>query len=243
MNVKDKTILITGGTSGIGYELVEKLHSDNHLIVIARDAEKLKALSQQFAGIETIQADLSKLNEVEAAADAVIRQHELLDILINNAAIQSTPTFLDDTFDYKSIAREITVNFTSICSLTYLLLPSLMHKNPAVILNVNSGLALSPKTSSAVYCATKGALNTFTQSLRYQLEHTNISVQQVFLELVATGMTQGRGRNKITAKQAALKIIDGIQKDIPDHYMGKVKLLRLLVRFTPSIARRIMKNH
>lgn len=243
MNLKDKTILITGGTSGIGYRLVEKLHFDNRLIVIARDAEKLKALTEQFIGIETLQADLSKREEVEAAADAVVKQHHSMDVFINNAAIQSTPSFLDDDFEYGSIAREISVNFTSICSLTYLLLPALLHAKQAVILNVNSGLALSPKTSSAVYCATKGALNIFTQSLRYQLEHTNISVQQVFLELVDTGMTRGRGRNKITAEQAALQMIDGIQKNIPDHYMGKVKLLRLLVRFMPSIAKRIMKHN
>ncbi|MEN8232700.1 MAG: SDR family NAD(P)-dependent oxidoreductase, partial [Thermodesulfobacteriota bacterium] len=139
--------------------------------------------------------------------------------------MQHTPTFLDDEFKYENIAHEITLNFTSVCSLTYLLLPALLHQNKAVILNVNSALALTPKTSSAIYCATKGALNIFSQSLRYQLEKTNISVQQVFLELVDTSMTRGRGKNKVSAEDAAKKIILGMERNILEHYIGKVKLL------------------
>ena len=241
MILKNKHILITGGTSGIGYELVEILYPYNRLIIVARDEEKLKTLSAQHQGIDTVLADLSKREDVETAADFIAKRYETIDVLINNAAVQSTPTFLDEDFQYESITREINVNFTSICSLTYLLLPVLLHERQAVVLNVNSGLALSPKTASAVYCATKGALNIFTQSLRYQLEDTNISVQQVFLGLVETAMTQGRGRDKMSAREAALKIVDGIQRNVQDHYMGKVKLLRMLVRFMPSLASRIMK--
>jgi short-subunit dehydrogenase involved in D-alanine esterification of teichoic acids len=164
-------------------------------------------------------------------------------VLINNAGVQNTPTFLDEDFQHETISREVAINFTSICSLTYLLLPALLHRDKAVILNVNSGLALAPKTSSAVYCATKGALNIFTQSLRYQLEQTNISVQQVFLELVDTPMTKGRGSNKMTAKDGAKKIIDGIRRDIPDYDIGKVKLLRLLLRLAPLMVHNIMKKY
>ncbi len=122
-------------------------------------------------------------------------------------------------------------------------MPILLHKNKAVILNINSALALAPKTSSAIYCATKGALNIFTQSLRYQLEKTNISVQQVFLELVDTSMTRGRGKNKVSAEDAAKKIILGIERDISEHNIGKVKILRILLRLAPSIAQKILKNN
>ena len=100
-----------------------------------------------------------------------------------------------------------------------------------------------PKTTSAIYCATKGALNIFSQSLNYQLEDTNIDVQQVFLELVETPMSQGRGSAKISAKSAAQKIIEGIALGITEHNIGKVKLLRLLLRIAPSIARKIMKKY
>jgi len=242
MKIKNKRIVITGGTSGIGYEMTKQLHNDNELIVIARDIHKLNQISLEFDGIITYQADLSKLYEMEAAADAIVQRFESIDILINNAAVQYTPTFLDEDFKYETIAQEINLNFVSVCGLSYRLLPTLLNPCKAVILNVNSGLALTPKTSSAVYCATKGALNIFTQSLRYQLENTDISVQQAFMELVDTAMTRGRGKSKITAELAAKKIITGIERDIADHYIGKVKLLRILLWLMPSVAQRILKN-
>ncbi|VAW70793.1 hypothetical protein MNBD_GAMMA10-2110 [hydrothermal vent metagenome] len=242
MNIQKKRIVITGGTSGIGYEIVKALYDVSEVIVISRDASKLNKLKEELEGVNTYQADLSKLNEVEAVADAIVRRFESIDVLINNAAIQYEPTFLDNAFQYENIAHEINLNFTSVCALTYLLLPALLHQNKAVILNVNSALALTPKTSSAIYCATKGALNIFSQSLRYQLEETNVNVHQVFLELVDTSMTKGRGKNKVSAKDAAKKIIQGIERDISEHYIGKVKVLVLLLRFAPSIARRILKR-
>ena len=243
MELKNRRIIITGGTSGIGYELVKILHSDNEVIVISKNISKLNKLSQEFEGAVTYKADLSRLEDIETVADAIVKRYESIDILINNAAVQYTPTFLDDTFRYENISREITLNFTSICSLIYLLLPTLLHPSKAVILNINSGLALTPKTSSAIYCATKGALNIFTQSLRYQLEKTNITVQQAFLELVDTAMTRGRKGKKISSEVAAAQVIHGIEHDISDHDIGKVKLLRLLLRLAPSISQRIMKKY
>ena len=243
MKVNRRRIVITGGTSGIGYEMAKYLHPANEVIVISRGAGKLNKLAQDFEGIITYQADLSKLENIESVADDIVKRFEFIDVLINNAAVQYTPTYLDDDFKYESIAREITLNLTSVCELTYLLLPALLHDTKAIILNVNSGLALAPKTSSAVYCATKGALNIFSQSLRYQLEKTNIRVQQAFLELVDTAMTKGRGEDKMSAKEAAVKIIHGIEHDIPDYYIGKVNLLRILLRLAPSIARKILKKY
>lgn len=243
MMLNNKRIVITGGTSGIGYALTKRLYSNNEIIVISRNSSQLQKISQEFMGIITYQADLSNLNEVENTADKIVKKFETVDVLINNAAIQNTATFLDDDFRYETIVHEINLNFTSVCSLSYLLLPALFHKSDAVILNVNSGLALAAKTSSAIYCGTKGALNIFSQSLRYQLEKTNISVQQVFLELVDTAMAKGRGKNKMSAEHAAKRIIYGIEHDIAEHDMGKVRLLRFLLRLAPSFARKILKKH
>jgi len=243
MKLEKRRIVITGGTSGIGLEMAKYLHQNNDVIVISKSASKLDELAQDLAGIVTYQADLSRLDNIKTVANAIVKRFKSIDLLINNAAVQNTPTFLDDDFRYENISQEITLNFTSICSLTYLLLPALLHSDKSVILNVNSGLALAPKTSSAVYCATKGALNVFSQSLRYQLEKTNINVQQVFLELVDTQMTKGRGEHKMSAKTAAIRIIRGIERDIPDNDIGKVKLLRVLLRIAPSIAKKIMKKY
>ena len=243
MKINGKRIIITGGTSGIGYQIVKQLHSQNELIVISRNSAKLEALKNEFNSIVTYRADLTNLKEVETTADLIIKKYESIDILINNAASQHTPTFLDKDFNYESISREVTLNFTSICCISYLLLPLLLHDSKSVILNINSGLGLVPKKSSAVYCGTKGALNIFSQALAYQLEDTNISVQQAFLALVDTPMTTGRGKNKQTATQAASMIVRGLELDVTENNIGKVKLLRALLRITPALAKRILKNN
>jgi len=243
MILKKKTIVITGGTSGVGLEMVKRLSMENDVIVIGRSAKKLKELTAQLQNIHVYQADLISLDDVESVAKKIRNDFINIDVLINNAAVQYTARFLDKKFEFSNVTDEISVNFTSICSLTYQLFPALQHDNRALILNVNSGLALAPKKSSAVYCASKAALNSFSQSLSYQLEDTNIRVLQVFLALVDTPMTQGRGENKMSAVHAANLIIKGLSNEKNSHYIGKVKLLIILLRVLPWLAKKIMKNN
>ena len=241
MKSTGKHIVITGGTSGIGLELVKQLHEGNDISIIARPSSNLDHLRSNYQEVSVFEADLSDLKAVEKAADQIVKTDKNVDIVINNAAVQHTSHFLDDDFRFETIKREIDINFTSVCTLVYLLLPSLLKSTPSIILNVNSGLALAPKTSSAVYCATKGALNIFSQSLRYQLEETNVEVKQVFLPLVDTAMTEGRGRGKLSAQRAASEIIAGLSVADSVVDVGKVRLLRIIQRLSPSLASKIMK--
>ncbi|MEP2989146.1 MAG: SDR family NAD(P)-dependent oxidoreductase [Parasphingorhabdus sp.] len=241
MTISGKHIVITGGASGLGLELVKQLCSNNSISVIARPSAGLEAFRHAYPDVGIYEAELADLSQVEKTADQIIKTNEAIDILINNAAVQYTPTFLDDDFFYNHIKREIDINFTSVCSLTYLTLPALLNSSTGIVLNVNSGLGLMPKTTSAIYCATKGALNIFSQSLRHQLEGTNVRVMQAFLPLVETPMTEGRGSGKLPVDRAAADIIAGIENSRLDIDIGKVKLLRPLTRFLPSLARKIMK--
>lgn len=241
MKLNNSHIVITGGASGLGLKLVEQLQANNKISVIARPSRGLDDIRKRYQNIDIYEADLADLVSVELAADALVKRGYKIDVLINNAAVQHTPKFIDDDFRYESIKREIDINFTSICALTYLLLPLLLKDTPSNIVNINSGLALVPKTSSAIYCATKGALNIFSKSLSHQLEATNISINQAFLPLVETGMTKGRGGSKMPADQVAQQIIKGIESNKADINIGKVKVLRVIERLSPSIATKIMK--
>jgi uncharacterized oxidoreductase len=241
MEIQNKHVVITGGASGIGLELVRQLAPDNHMSIIARPSSGLCDLRRTFPDVAVYEADLSDLKAVERAADALASACGPIDLLINNAAVQNTPRFTDTDFRYESIQREIDVNFTSVCALVHLLLPNLMQSRKALIVNVNSGLALAPKADSAVYCATKGALNIFSQSLAYQLEGSTVGVKQVFLPLVDTAMTKGRGRGKLPPEVAARDIIEGLSSSRTNIDIGKVKVLRLIQRIAPSVANRIMK--
>ena len=191
-----------------------KLHSNNALIIIGRNAGKLAALKAKFPSIVILKADLAATDSLASVATEIIRQSPKLDLLINNAAVQYTPQFTDADFRTDTIAEEIAVNFTSPCILVSLLLPALLKDTPSVILSINSGLGLVPKKTSAVYCGTKGGLNIFTQSLRHQLASTNVRVQQAFMPLVDTAMTNGRGMAKLTPSNAAQHILSGIEKDV-----------------------------
>ena len=242
MTISGKRIAITGGASGLGLELVRQLASDNEIIVVARPSVALDQLSSDYPEIAIFKADLSDEMAVKQAAFDLIAGFPAIDGLINNAALQYTPSFLDDEFDYSQIANEIATNFTTPAQLCYLLLPALLNGSNPFILNVNSGLGLVPKTSSAIYCATKGALNIFSQALQNQLEQTDVAVMQAFLPLVDTAMTAGRGDGKLPPDKVASDIIKGIAARKADIDIGKVKLLRPIARFMPGLARKIMKS-
>ncbi len=242
MKIKSKHIVITGAASGIGLELVNQLYKHNKISVIARPSSSLTELKRSLPELKVHEADLSDPVSVERAAHAIIQTDQQIDILINNAAVQHTPHFLDEAFEKKTIREEIEVNLVAPCTLIFLLMPLLVKNDRSIILNLNSGLGLVPKTSSAIYCGTKGALNIFSQSLRHQLAHTNVQVKQAFLPLVDTKMTQGRGSGKLTAHEAASRIIAGLGSSKPDFDIGKSKILRLLMRLSPSVAASIMKR-
>lgn len=240
--ISGKTILLTGGTSGIGAELVGLLQAENELIIVGRDAGRLKQAKSKFPGLKTHRGDLSKPQAGIKLGAKIAASVDKLDMLIHNAAIQNEPKLTDDDFDAAAIAGEVNANFTSVIELTHALLPVLMRSDKAVICNINSGLALAPKTGSAVYCATKGGLNVFSQSLAYQLEGSSVGVTQVFLPLVDTPMTEGRGSGKISAAKAASDIVAGLGADRRTINVGKVKLLRIIMAVAPFIARRILKS-
>lgn len=242
MTISGKNIVITGGASGLGLELVRQLAPDNEIIIIARASAGLENLRGEYPDIAIFEADLSDETAVRQAADDLVARFPAIDGLINNAAMQYTPSFVDAAFEYDQIAREVATNFTTPAQLCYLLLPALLKGDKPFILNVNSGLGLVPKTSSAIYCATKGGLNIFSQALQNQLEQTDVAVLQAFLPLVDTAMTAGRGDGKLPPDKVARDIIQGIAARKTDIDIGKVKFLRPIARFMPGLARKIMKT-
>ena len=240
-----RTILLTGGTSGIGLALFKQLHREgHHLIVAARNHTKLTQLQNQYDEVNCYICDLSSRQQIEILSDKIIKNHPDLSVIIHNAGIQYTPTLLDDDFSYDSIEHETTVNFLAPVWITSLLLPLLInHHQQCSIVNISSGLALAPKTNSSIYSATKAAIHSFSQSLRYQLDGTNIQSIEAIIPLVDTAMTRGRGKGKLPTTYVAEQIIKGIKAQQPEIYIGKAKLLPLLMRLSPSLVKRILRRY
>ncbi|MFC4304345.1 SDR family oxidoreductase [Cohnella boryungensis] len=240
------TVLITGGASGIGLALTERfVHEGNKVIVVGRDQKKLDAVKDKCPDIVAYVCDLRSEEETDSLAAKLNEKHSDLSVLVNNAAMQYLESFLDpqDGKIGERISEEIGLNLTSPIRLTAKLLPLLALREEAAIVNVSSGLAISPKKSAPVYCATKAGIHLFTKALRYQLESTQIRVFEIIPPLVDTEMTRGRGNGvKLSPRQLAEQFWHAYRRDRLEVPIGKVKLLKILKRIIPSVADALLKN-
>ena len=241
MKLNNNKILITGATEGIGYALATKFLSlGNTIIAVARNKERLGELAKSYKRVISFQCDISKMDELESLVYFVEKEHEDINILINNAGIQYTYHFEEEDQLLQKIEYEINVNFTAPLKLIALLLPMLKQNENAAIVNISSGLGLVPKMQAPVYCGTKAGIHQFTKALRYQLK--SVKVFEIIPPLVDTNMTRGRGSGKITADQLVDEFIKCFQKDKYEINIGKVTLLRFINRIFPFLTEKIMKN-
>jgi uncharacterized oxidoreductase len=243
MQLINRTILITGGTSGIGRALIEQLAVNNRkIIVIGRDAKKLAILQQEYPNLTPYLCEMDQPNQLGHCLGLISHKHPDINLIINNAAIQYNKKLTDKDFDVDSIQAEINTNLLAPIKICAHFLPALLDaKTESAIVNISSGLALFPKVSSAVYSATKAGLHNFSQSLGYQLENTRVKILEVILPLVDTPMTAGRGHGKLSADAAARQIIRGIQANRNPIYPGKSRWIPIISRLSPALMARIMR--
>lgn len=244
MDLRNRTVLITGGTSGIGAELVALLapHNDK-IIILGRHRERMQGIVDQHDNVDGHVVYLEHPSEWVPTWEAILETYPNLSVVINNAAVQYVPLISTDEFSLDSVSVELTVNLQApitICALT--LRHFLGQDGPTAFVNITSGLAFYPKTTSSVYCATKAALHSFSQSFRYQTEGTNVSVIEAVLPLVDTPMTAGRGTHKLAPDVVAQQIIQGIERGNEEIYVGKARFIPILSRIWPSLIKRILKN-
>jgi uncharacterized oxidoreductase len=188
MKKSGNTILITGGSSGIGFALSKQfIKQGNTVITCARHKDLLEHAASQLPGIVTHPCDLTVEAERTQLADWLLSEFPGLNILINNAGIQNYIRFASEP-DPKAIVDEIEINLTAPIILTTLFIPHLKSKEDSVIANVSSGLAFAPLASVPVYCATKAALHSFTMSLRHQLRGFGIRVVELIPPMVDTAL-------------------------------------------------------
>ena len=191
MKLEKKTVLITGGTSGIGLELAKQLlQKGNTVIVTGRDQEKLDAAKQALPGIHTFKSDVSDPTAIADLYASVLAQFPALDTLINNAGVMRNLN-LNQARDLNDVTREIEINLNGPVRMVQQFLPHLKTRNGALIVNVSSGLAFVPFPASPVYCATKAAIHSFTQSLRVQMEGTGVTVRELAPPAVETPLLRG----------------------------------------------------
>ena len=241
MKTRMNKILITGATAGIGRALAETFLSlDNQIIAVGRKVEQLNELAESDERIVTFKCDISRQDELDRLTLFIEQEHPDVNVLINNAGIQYNYNFLNEPELLYKIDYEVNVNFLTPLKLIALLLPTLQSNANAAIVNVSSGLALVPKADAPVYCGTKAGIHIFSKSLRSQLN--GIKVFEIIPPLVDTQMTKGRGEGKISPQQLVDEFIRAFKKNTYEVNVGKVKLLRIIHRISPSLADRIING-
>jgi len=187
MNPTGNTILITGGGSGIGRGLAEAFHKQgNQVIISGRRQSVLDDTTQANPGMKSYTLDIEDDVDIESFAARVTENFPSLNVVINNAGIMSTEDYAVDPVDLSAAESIIGINLLGPIRLTAALLPTLRQQAHATIVTVSSGLAFMPLALTPTYCATKAAIHSWTQSLRYQLRNTHIEVLELVPPYVQT---------------------------------------------------------
>jgi len=229
MQISNNTVLITGGTSGIGLAFAEGfMAAGSKVIICGRREERLNDLRENYPRLITRACDVSKAADREALADWVLQNHSGLNILMNNAGVQLD---LDMTkpVDLDRIQAEIETNVVAPVHLTSLFAQHLATKADAAVINISSGLAFAPLAFMPVYCATKAAVHSLTLSLRHQLKNTSVKVFEIIPPSVDTELGHDRREDK-TQSHGGLPIADfiaeameAIKDDIYEAPIGQSK--------------------
>ena len=196
MNLTGNTILITGGSSGIGRGLAKEFHElGNQVIIAGRRKQALDDTTAANPGMKSLTLDIENPDAIRAFAAQVSAEFPNLNVLVNNAGIMRAEKLLasnDPAQNYLPDAEAIVAtNLLGPIRLIAALLPQLQKQPHSAIMNVSSGLAFLPLTLTPTYCATKAAIHSYTLSLRYQLKATSTEVLELVPPYVATDLMSG----------------------------------------------------
>lgn len=192
MKLNNNTILITGGSKGIGLELAKRfLDLENNVIICARGEQDLIKIKEKYPKINVIKCDVSNKDERNSMINIIKKNYKTLNVLINNAGIQRDVNFNEDD---EINLDEIAINLEAPIHLIKDLLPIIKNNKNSAILNVSSGLAFTPLANVPIYCATKAAMHSLTMSLRYQLKN-EVEVIEIIPPAVDTNLNE-EGRKK-----------------------------------------------
>lgn len=243
LRLSNRKILLTGATRGIGRQMLDILCENGaHVLAVARSETALVQLERAYPGqVSTLAADLSEPDMPRAIAHWVADQHPDCSVLINNAAIMIHTDLTDGAARHEeAIEREVEVNLIAPMQLAVLMMPVLRRQRTAAIVNVTSGLAISPIANAAVYCATKAGLRQFSKALRAQCAGSGITVHEAVMTLVDTSLSLGDPAGKLPPRAAAQAVLRGVEAGQSEIWIERTRLLRLVWRLSPALADRIM---
>ena len=239
MKTSENTVLIIGGSAGIGLEIAKQFAAlNNKVIITGRDEKRLQETLKQIPNAIAIPSDVSNPEDVEKLVNKVGIEFPNLNLLINNAGKVFTHDLSKDTGTFEIASEEILTNYLSIIRLNEKLLPLLKKQAEAAIVNVSSVVAFVPNHIAATYAASKAALHSYTLALRYTLaKDTQVKVFELMPPLVNTEFSKEiGGANGISPCVVAEDLITAIGKNEYEIHVGLTAYIYELSRSSPADA-------
>ena len=230
MHMSGNTILITGGGSGIGRALAEVFHANGNQVVIAgRRKEALDETTAANPGMTSAVLDIENADAIRNFAQQLAGDYPALNVVIHNAGIMRAEDLREGAV--ADAEAMVTTNLLGPIRLTAALLPLLQAQPHAAVMTLSSGLAFLPGAMTPTYCATKAAIHSYTQSLRYQLRDTSVQVLELIPPYVQTelmGPRQATDPNAMPLKDFVAEAMDILKRspDATEICVERVKPLR-----------------
>ena len=237
MNLTGRTILITGGSAGIGLAFALKfVELGNEVIVTGRRQAVLDEVKAKYPKLHTIQSDVANPAQISALAARVKADFPKLDVLMNNAGIMIYRNLKAPAADLAGLMTEMNINVGGVIGMTSAFI-DILTANKGTLINVSSGLAFVPLPSAPIYSATKAAIHSYTQSLRFQLEDTGVEVIELMPPAVKTDMTaefaEG-GAKMITTDELVKQSFAAFKAGALEIRPGQTRQLAFMRRLAPD---------
>ncbi|PVX83261.1 MULTISPECIES: SDR family oxidoreductase [Paraburkholderia] len=246
MKLNGRTVLITGGSSGIGLELAKQLIArGNSVIVTGRNRARLEAARQAVLGLHAFQSDVSDPASIELLYQKVSASFPLLDTLVNNAGAMRNIK-LDQQYQLNDLTAEINGNLNGTIWMVQTFLPLLLRQKGSLIVNVSSGLAFVPFPAAPIYSASKAAIHAYTRCLRAQLEGSFVSIVELAPPGTETPLFRGefaeemKGEKGMDVSVLVKHTIDGIEAGKQEVRPGLSNVLKIASRVAPQFMFRQM---
>ncbi len=241
MKLTAKTILITGGSSGIGLELARQLLDRGNVVIITgRDERALETAKRRLPGVHLFRSDVSEPDGIGALHDAVAARFPKLDTLVNNAGVMRIVKLGEDR-SLEDVAQEIDIDLTGPIRMVQQFLPLLRSQPDALIVNVSSGLAFVPFPISPIYSAAKAGLRAYTRCLRVQLEGSPVRVVELAPPLTQTPLfsagfsEQMNGAKGIAVDVLVRRAIVAMESGKTEIRPGQSNILKIASRVAPEL--------
>jgi uncharacterized oxidoreductase len=241
MRLAGRTILITGGSAGIGLAFALKfLELGNEVIVTGRRQAVLDAVRAQHPKLHTIQSDSADLAQIAALAARVKTDFPRLDVLMNNAGVGVAKNLKASAKDLGGLMNEMEINVGGVIRTTSALI-DILTANRGTVINVSSLLAFVPVPAMPIYSASKAAVHSYTQSLRFQLEDSGVEVIELMPPAVRTEMTSEfdeAGISTISTDELVKQTIAALRSGKSEIRPGQANQAAFMRRLAPNFINR-----